>query len=129
MSEWISVNDRLPEHNEDVLIYAVGKSDGFIGHDEITITKISNHKIFPSSPDYWTWASPWQYFFSNYEITHWRPLPDPPERCGYWVGIDDSPHETWECDHCGFVYEGWSPPQYCEKCGCKMKNWLRQVDY
>ena len=26
------------------------------------------------------WVSPWQFFFSMYEITHWMPLPESPER-------------------------------------------------
>ena len=39
---------------------------------------------------------------------------------GHWVGIDDFPHETWECDRCGKIIEADEPPNYCENCGAKM---------
>lgn len=78
MSEWISVKYRLPEHNTPVLIFAEGKHEAFIGSTVIAITHIGNQKIWPDSPDYWTWVSPWQYFMTDYEITHWMPLPEPP---------------------------------------------------
>lgn len=80
MSEWISVKDRLPEHDTDVLVFAEGKHEAFIGESVITITHIGNHKFWPDSPDHWEWVSPWQYFMTDYEITHWMPLPKPPER-------------------------------------------------
>lgn len=46
---------------------------------------------------------------------------------GHWVGIDDFPHEDWECDKCGGVITGTflnSPCDeypYCPKCGAKME--------
>ena len=80
MSEWISVKDRLPEHDQKVLIFAEGKIDYHIGDTVIAITHIGNHKLFHDSPDRWGWVSPWQYFSTNYEITYWMPLPAPPER-------------------------------------------------
>ena len=76
MSEWISVKDRLPEHNQRVLIFAEGKEDF---STIIQISQISNVGLFPSTPK-WDWIAPFQYFFTNYEITHWMPLPSPPER-------------------------------------------------
>jgi hypothetical protein len=69
MSEWISVKDRLPEAYKLVLCCAVGKLDttyGYIEEDktwtcndepEDSLTKI-DHISF---------------------ITHWMPLPKPPE--------------------------------------------------
>lgn len=45
-----------------------------------------------------------------------------PVKHGKWIGIDDYPHETWECDQCGCIYEempSWTP-NYCPNCGAKM---------
>lgn len=39
---------------------------------------------------------------------------------GHWIGIDDYPYETWECDRCGKIIEADEPPNYCERCGAKM---------
>lgn len=45
---------------------------------------------------------------------------------GTWVGIDDYPHEDWECDHCGFVVEGtddpWNYYHFCPNCGARMEE-------
>lgn len=76
--EWVSVKDRLPECNKDVLIYAVSKS----GNSDavICITERKDYIWFgheiPMQP---YWKDPWQYFHSNYDITHWMPLPQKPE--------------------------------------------------
>lgn len=43
-----------------------------------------------------------------------------PIKHGHWIGIDDFPHETWECDRCGKIIETDEPPHYCENCGAKM---------
>ena len=76
---WISVKDRMPEIGEEVLVYAKGKIDGFIGEHVIAICKRFVEHIFSSSPGYETWSTPWQYFHIDYEITHWMPLPEPPK--------------------------------------------------
>lgn len=76
---WISVKDKLPELNQWVLVYAVGKIDGFIGEHTIEICKRFIQHIFPSSPGHEIWSSPYQYFHTDYEITHWMPLPEPPK--------------------------------------------------
>ena len=78
MSEWISVKDHLPEHDMPVLVFAKGKCEGFIGSTVIAITHIGNQKFWHDSPDHWEWVSPWQYFMTDYEITHWMSLPEPP---------------------------------------------------
>lgn len=43
-----------------------------------------------------------------------------PVRHGHWVGIDDEPCEVWECDVCGYIYEGDFAYNYCPHCGAKM---------
>lgn len=44
---------------------------------------------------------------------------------GTWVGIDDFPHDDWECDHCGCVVEStndpWNYYHFCPNCGCAME--------
>lgn len=76
MGEWINVKDRLPEHDQRVLIFAESKENF---DTIIQISHIGNVGLFPSTP-IWDWIAPFQYFFMNYEITHWMPLPNPPER-------------------------------------------------
>ena len=42
---------------------------------------------------------------------------------GNWVGIDDDPCETFECDRCGFVLDDWVQGalyNFCPNCGAKM---------
>lgn len=81
---WIPVTERLPELNTEVLVYAVGKIDGFIGESAIEITNRFIFRLFPSSEGTETWSAPRQYFLTDYEITHWMPLPESPkeEDCG-----------------------------------------------
>jgi hypothetical protein len=58
MSEWISVNDRLPEKNQLVLIYAPDT-------DQLKI-RIG---LFDKEIN----------IYHNLGITHWQPLPEPPK--------------------------------------------------
>lgn len=76
---WIPVTERLPELDKEVLVYAVGKIDGFIGSSVYALTERFLFKFFPSSKGTEEWRLPWQYFMEDYEITHWMPLPEPPE--------------------------------------------------
>lgn len=44
-------------------------------------------------------------------------------KTGHWIGIDEEPHEDWECDNCGFVIwadENIEKFHYCPNCGCRM---------
>jgi hypothetical protein len=59
-SEWISVNDRLPELNKEVL---VAWSNGSVG--------ISRHIKDEFEP------TEWDTYGSHVNITHWQPLPEP----------------------------------------------------
>ena len=55
MSDWISVKDRLPENEDEVLIY--------MGHYEVGWY----------SREVWRGVDEWRL-----EPTHWMPLPEPP---------------------------------------------------
>lgn len=48
------------------------------------------------------------------------PVDAQPVRHGHWVGVDDEPCEVWECDMCGYIYEGDFVYNYCPHCGAKM---------
>ena len=46
---------------------------------------------------------------------------------GVWVGIDQEPHEEWECDNCGniintYLQDELEEHKYCHKCGAKMST-------
>ena len=65
--EWISVKDRLPELEEDVLAYdpslesiSVGYLSAFLGHNP-------------------TWVIDFGQSISDC-VTHWMPLPEPPKQ-------------------------------------------------
>ena len=70
--KWISVKDRLPEDDVDVIAYAVSNNGGYT----IVVT-FHTHKLYGLNIE--GWASPWQYFSSHYTITHWMSLPEPPK--------------------------------------------------
>lgn len=78
-TNWVSVKDRLPELDKDVLVYAVGKIDGYFGKSAIEVCNRFIMRVFPSSPGHEMWSSPWQFFHTDYEITHWMQLPEPPK--------------------------------------------------
>ena len=89
MGEWISVEDRLPNADERVLVFGVGIYDGFIGDTVIAITDITDiNPLFPSLKIEKEWRSPWQYFLTDYKITHWMPLPEPPKHKQCEVRLD-----------------------------------------
>ena len=80
-SPWHRVEERLPNVDEKVLVFAIGKLDGFIGDTVIALTSMSdtnrlNHHEKVDKP---YWLDPWQYFLTDYRITHWMPLPEPPK--------------------------------------------------
>ena len=64
--EWISVEDRLPEENTDVLIYR----GGFIG-DLMNVYTYNGHNEWEDEYGYWSRTE-------DEGITHWMYLPEPP---------------------------------------------------
>lgn len=72
---WISVEDRLPEDDVNVLItYADIDDDQYVGID---ITNYGYAYLGGNKLDYKEWRSPFEYFGSNYKVVAWRPLPEP----------------------------------------------------
>ena len=65
MNQWISVNDRLPKHRGDVLIF-YDKHGGEYG---IGWFSCENHD------PYWVMGGA----MLPYNVTHWMPLPEPPK--------------------------------------------------
>lgn len=68
VQEWISVDDRLPEDSNDGFADAVLVTDGFVQHMAYFV------------------GGEWRFAESGeikepmwYRITHWMPLPNPPE--------------------------------------------------
>ena len=69
--KWISVEDRLPGDGKRVLAYCNKTGKYFVGH-------VSNHYL--SDEVYW-WhegARGAMYTVTS-KVTHWMPLPEPPE--------------------------------------------------
>lgn len=64
---WIPVNERLPKNFMNVLIWDKIDGDTFTGHY--------------SKYDGWT-IDGWEDADEPFEITHWMPLPEPPEKGG-----------------------------------------------
>lgn len=53
----------------------------------------------------------------------------PQEKTGYWIGIDDKPHEDYECNRCGYICSTFTANikpseeyKYCPNCGARMSE-------
>lgn len=90
MSEWISVKDRVPEFGQLVLAYVKNKfPPGRFNRDGVYVAKLEDKvpnpdpegkRNFWGIPGYdseWT-IEGWSYF-TEPEVTHWMPLPEPPK--------------------------------------------------
>ena len=79
---WISVEDRLPEDDVDVLVTYADIDDE--EYADITITTYGNAYLGGNKLDFKEWRSPFEYFKSNYKVMAWQYLPEPyrPERSG-----------------------------------------------
>ena len=68
LPRWISVEERLPEDDANVLVYAIDNNENSC----IAMTSYT-HNLHGFHIE--GWSSPWQYFFYEHTITHWMPLP------------------------------------------------------
>ena len=65
--EWISVNERLPEEDEDVLVMT---AEGKFASGGMHVASLDEDGVwYPSHGDGWEFP----------DVTHWMPLPEPPE--------------------------------------------------
>ena len=76
LPRWIPVTERLPEYDVRVLaidVYDTCDGDGteFIG--------IWTRKEYPDDPDGCCWIDERGWWHAIDEVTHWMPLPEPPE--------------------------------------------------
>lgn len=76
---WISVKDRLPEYEQDVLLIAHGWEGqllyiGCLHHEGAIKSWLTG---ITSKESEWS-ISGWSYLRAP-EVTHWMPLPEPPE--------------------------------------------------
>ena len=68
-NEWVSVEERLPEVDDSVLVYII---DTFNNRGNIVITK---YTIGLNSKMEWL-----GFEYNSFKATHWMPLPAPPDR-------------------------------------------------
>lgn len=70
MSEWISVEDRLPDAEQDVLCFCTRHSS--VG---MTVAGLFARSL---DDDQLEWMSFETEYETKYTVTHWMPLPAPP---------------------------------------------------
>ena len=73
VQEWISVDDKLPPYNRDVLVYRPNMAMKFL---------VDNYEGYYGEDDdewYEGWAKYGTDIHGNHVITHWAYLPKPPK--------------------------------------------------
>ena len=88
MSEWISVKQRLPDAEQDVLLFTE-TIETYGKHNE---KKTMYHNIYYGYCDSGKWLTSYchgceyiekmneEYPYEHIRVTHWMPLPEPPRR-------------------------------------------------
>lgn len=71
MSEWISVKDRLPKIGVEVLIFDADSSNDF--HDVWSLARDEEYDDIGWNDKNGDW-----YYLDD--VTHWMPLPEPPQK-------------------------------------------------
>jgi len=73
MSEWISVEDRLPDLETDVLVWLVKSYC-----KKAVATAGLFYDVGSAEPEWMGWESE-EPFRHGWKVTHWMPLPEPPK--------------------------------------------------
>lgn len=73
VQEWISVNDKLPPYNHDVLVYRPNMAMKFL------VDNYEGHYGEDDDEWYEGWAKYGTDIHGNHVITHWAYLPKPPK--------------------------------------------------
>ena len=79
VQEWISVDDRLPSDEQDVLVIAHGWGGRLVyvgSHKRVEAQKSWLTGITSKSSEWLLWG--WSYL-KEPMVTHWMPLPEPPK--------------------------------------------------
>ena len=79
VQEWISVEDRLPSDEQDVLVIAHGRGGRLVyvgSHKRVESQKSWLTGITNKSSEWLLWG--WSYL-KEPMVTYWMPLPEPPE--------------------------------------------------
>ena len=81
MQNWISVKDRLPENGAFVLVCTNCAGDGMFEDEVIFLARMVYlpRKQYKKDFARWDGEAGMDVGFKN-EVTHWMPLPEPPER-------------------------------------------------
>ena len=70
LPRWIPVEERRPEYNVRVLVIDVYAGDG---------VAIWTREEYPDDPEDGCWIDDRGWWHAFDEVTHWMPLPEPPE--------------------------------------------------
>lgn len=63
MSKWISVDERLPEHKQNIMVL----NDGVVGMCSYNMTYFFDNIYYGNQETF------------GHNVTHWMPLPEPPK--------------------------------------------------